>query len=71
MSPSEELEFRTQPIDFFRAPSNIQDGDRTCGICAQGILPGEQIALTDDDQYLHRGCFEMRIEDQQESAHDH
>ena len=68
MSPSEELEFRTHQVDFFRAPSNIQDGDKTCGICAQAILPGEQVALTDDDLYFHRGCFEMRIEDQREDA---
>jgi hypothetical protein len=55
-----------QPVDFFRAPSNIQDGESTCGICAQAILPGEQIALTDDDQYLHRGCREVALEDQEE-----
>jgi hypothetical protein len=68
MTYDESMESRVEQPEFFRAPSNIQDGDRTCGICAQDILPGEQIALTDDDQYLHRGCFEMRIEDQREVA---
>jgi hypothetical protein len=65
MDNAEYMESRVEPVDFFRAPTNIQEGGRACSICGQDILPDEQVALTDDDQYLHRGCFECRMEDQQ------
>jgi hypothetical protein len=62
----ESQQHRVEPPSFFRAPSIIEEDEAMCINCGQPILPGEQVVLTEDDQYLHRGCFEVDVEDQME-----
>lgn len=68
MDAEQFYQSRVAPVDFFRAPSNIQESEEACQLCGQAILPGEQVLFAEGDLYAHRGCFEIKLEDQQEET---
>ncbi len=59
---------RVEPPNWYEAPSNIQiEGEATCKICGEPILPG-QIITDWEEEYFHEDCFDAHAQDELEDV---